>query len=243
MKGFDPEAKICIIGLFVTTSVILSFLANISCSAVSFYSPELSGGTTLDFGVYVRRSTVAWVWGGNFYVDKRCINYDGDDMNPDAKWKTAKAFTIFALVFGSLLPCVSCFMPNLYKPIGACMLLVCLFQGLTMLILDSNLCKNNSVINDINNEIPDIAADERFPTECSRDWGFNSNIACVVFWFVTAMIMIALPTSDNAGDMEEVAPQDEEASPDETELKEMDAEEPFQEDADVDDGSVEKSDP
>eukprot|EP00550_Attheya_septentrionalis_P012306 CAMPEP_0198302976 /NCGR_PEP_ID=MMETSP1449-20131203/56649_1 /TAXON_ID=420275 /ORGANISM="Attheya septentrionalis, Strain CCMP2084" /LENGTH=240 /DNA_ID=CAMNT_0044005455 /DNA_START=672 /DNA_END=1394 /DNA_ORIENTATION=- len=238
----DSDVKMGIVSLFVTVSVILSFLANISCSAVSFYSPLL-GGTTMQFGVYSRKGTVPWFYGNDLYVSSACINYDGDDMNPDAKWKTAKAFTIFALVFGSLLPCVSCFMPNLYKPIGACMLLVCLFQGLTMLILDSNLCKNNSVINDINNEIPDIAADERFPTECSRDWGFNSNIACVVFWFVTAMIMITLPTSDNAGDMEEVPPQDEEASPDETELKEMDAEEPFQEDADVDDGSVEKSDP
>jgi hypothetical protein len=232
-----------IVSLFVTVSVILSFLANISCSAVSFYSP-MSGGINLQFGVYLRKSADVWGYDGDeFKIYKTCINYDGDNMNPDAKWNTAKAFTIFAIVFGSLLPCVSCAMPNLYKPIGACMLLVCLFQGLTLLLLDSNLCKNNNVINTINNEIPNENADRRFTTECSRDWGYNSNIACVVFWFLTAVLMIALPTSDNAGGTEEVAPQDEEASPEESELKEMDAEEPIQEEADVVDSSMEKGDP
>eukprot|EP00978_Attheya_sp_CCMP212_P013225 scaffold33231_cov38-Attheya_sp.AAC.1 len=238
----DSDVKFGIVSLFVTVSVILSFLANISCSAVSFYSP-LNGGTTLEFGVYLRRGTAVWEWGNDLYVSKTCINYDGDDMNPDAKWKTAKAFTIFAIVFGSILPCISCCMPNLEKPIGACMLLVCLFQGLTLLLLDSNLCKNNNLINNLNAEIPEGSEEFLFPDECSRDWGYNSNIACVVFWFFTAVLMIALPTSDNAGGTEEVAPQDEEASPDETELKEMDEEKPFQEEAAVDDGSVEKSDP
>eukprot|EP00978_Attheya_sp_CCMP212_P024764 scaffold78419_cov48-Attheya_sp.AAC.1 len=237
----DSDVKIGIVSLFVAVSVILSFLANISCSAVSFYS-TLSGGTTLEFGVYLRRGTVVWEWGDDFYASKTCINYDGDDMNPDAKWKTVKAFTIFAIVFGSILPCVSCFMPNLEKPIGACMLLVCLFQGLTLLLLDSNLCKNNNIINTLNAKIPPGSEEFLFPDECSRDWGYNSNIACVVFWFFTAVLMIALPTSDNIGGTEEVAPQDEEASPDETELKEMDEEKPFQEEAAVNDGSVGDSD-
>jgi hypothetical protein len=66
----------------------------------------------LEFGVYLRKGTVPWIYGNDLYVSKTCINYDGDDMNPDAKWKTAKAFTIFAIVFGSILPCVSCAMPN-----------------------------------------------------------------------------------------------------------------------------------
>eukprot|EP00978_Attheya_sp_CCMP212_P039597 scaffold207410_cov82-Attheya_sp.AAC.2 len=237
----DTDVKIGIVSLFVTVSVILSFLANISCSAVSFYS-SLSGGITLQFGVYLRKGTDVWGWGDDLNTYKTCINYDGDDMNPDAKWKTAKAFTIFAIVFGSILPCVSCFMPNLEKPIGACMLLVCLFQGLTLLLLDSNLCKNNNVVNTLNAKIPEGSEEFKFPDECSRDWGYNSNIACVVFWFFTAVLMIALPTSDNAGGTEEVAQKDEEASPAETELKEMDVEEPFQEEADVVDGSVGDSD-
>jgi hypothetical protein len=236
--SFLFSVKISIVSVFVAVSVILSFVANISCSAVSFYS-SVSGGTTMQFGVYLRRGMHAWEYGDELYISKTCINYDGDDMNPDAKWKTAKGFAILAIVFGSILPCVSCFMPKLDKPIGACILLVCLFQGLTLLLLDSNLCKNNNVIIDLNDRIPDTFPEDKFPSECSRDWGYNSNIACVVFWFLTGVLMIALPTSDDASHMEEAAP------PDETELKEMDVEEPFEEEVDIDDGgggAVEESD-
>jgi hypothetical protein len=183
----------------------------------------------MQFGVFLRKGFVKWEdWNGNHYISKTCVNYDGDDMDPDAKWKTAKAFGIIAIVLGTLLPCVGCFMPKFEKPIGACLLLVCLFQGLTLLILESNLCKNNSVITSWNALIPDEAADKRFSTECSRDWGYNCNIACVIFWFISGMLLIALPASD------------EDASP-ETELKEQEKEldASFQEE-DVEEGSVEE---
>mmetsp|Transcript_19801 Transcript_19801/g.35948 ORF Transcript_19801/g.35948 Transcript_19801/m.35948 type:complete len:223 (+) Transcript_19801:409-1077(+) len=217
-----------IVSLFVTVSVILSFLANISCSAVSFYSP-LRNGIKMEFGVFMRKGIVLWEdWNGNPVMSKTCFNYDGDFMDPDAKWKTAKAFAIIAIVLGTLLPCVGCCMPKFEKPIGACLLLVCLFQGLTLLILESNLCKNNAVIDLFNAVIPDEAADKRFPTECSRDWGYNCNIACVIFWFISGMLMIALPASDKS------------ESP-ETELKEQEKEldASFQEE-DVEEGSMDE---
>eukprot|EP00978_Attheya_sp_CCMP212_P025200 scaffold80694_cov47-Attheya_sp.AAC.1 len=224
----SSDVKIVVVSVFVATSVILSFLANISCNAVSFYSP-LREGKTMHFGVFMRRGIVVWNdWEGDPVWAKTCISYDGDDMDPDAKWKTAKAFAIIAIVLGTLLPCIGCFMPKFEKPIGACLLLVCLFQGLTLLILESNLCKNNNVINFWNAVIPDEEADKRFSTECSRDWGYNCNIACVIFWFISGMLMIAIPVSDKG------------ASP-ETELKEQEKEleESFQEE-DVEEGSTEE---
>jgi hypothetical protein len=174
----------------------------------------------MQFGVFMRRGFIGWSdWDSGLYIiTKTCVKYDGDDTDPDAKWNTAKAFAIIAIVLGTLLPCVSCFMPKFEKPIGACLLLVCLFQGLSLLILESNLCKNNKLINSWNAIIPDEFEDRRFPTECSRDWGYNCNIASVIFWFISGMLMIALPVCDKG------------ASP-ETEMKEAEkeAEEPFQE--------------
>jgi hypothetical protein len=98
------------------------------------------------------------------------------------------------------------------------------------LILESNLCKNNELVNSWNTIIQD--EDNKFPTECSRDWGYNCNIACVIFWFISGALLIALPVSDEG------------ASP-ETEMKEAEkeAEEPFQEEdveEDVEEGSVEE---
>eukprot|EP00978_Attheya_sp_CCMP212_P031540 scaffold119668_cov62-Attheya_sp.AAC.3 len=192
------DVKIVAVSLFVTASVFLSFLANITCTAVSFYSP-LRGGTTLEFGVFMRKDIAVWEdWEGDpILFTRTCINYDGDIMDPDAKWKTAKAFAIIAIVLGILLPCVDCCMPKFEKPIGACLLL------------------NNAVIDLFNAVIPDEEADKRFPTECSRAMGYNCNIACVIFWFISGMLMIALPEQE----------------------KELD--QPFQEE-DVEEGSTEE---
>jgi len=121
---------------------------------------------------------------GTFIV-KTCQIYP-DDVSPDASWKAARAFSSLTLVFAIIIiivkTCMSCSsdhrqMGVINSKISILYLLTALFQGLTLLSLNSELCTSNSrsTWNDI-----------QWSDTCSIDTGAKCIISAMVFWFAAA---------------------------------------------------------
>ena len=133
---------------------------------------------------------VAELRGNRIAVQTQCLDYP-DSVDIDAKWKTARAFSIIAPVIGGFVtffawttPCMS-FSQALWKQGGCLFLFTSFCQGLTLLFLGSNACLNNPLV---------VASGSPYPDTCKLDWGAKLNISSVVFWFIAgALMMFILP--------------------------------------------------
>ena len=63
-------------------------------------------------------------------------------------------------------------------------LLCCLFAGLSLIVLDSNLCKSNTIIDALANT---VGGTESLQETCSMSQGAKSTIASTVLFFVAAV--------------------------------------------------------
>ena len=115
----------------------------------------------------------------------RC-NYYPDSTAIDSSWKAARAFSVLTVIFAIIILVVQCIVAcsiepgpksaagrvtPLYVVTGVC-------QGLVLLFLASNACKNNP-----------LAAWESitFPDTCSLSTGARCCISATVFWFAAAL--------------------------------------------------------
>lgn len=66
-------------------------------------------------------------------------------------------------------------------------LTMAVFQGLTLIFLQSNACQSNPLL-------PTLAEDQSvlYSNTCNFGWGTKVNIAAVVFWFVAAVLMLTV---------------------------------------------------
>jgi hypothetical protein len=135
-------------------------------------------------------------------------------VDPDAKWKTAQAFSIIAVVIGGLAMCFNCCVictthPSKgYQCFSFLYLFTCLSQGLTFLFMQSTACLNNPLADLEGNQIPE---DIRVGATCNRSWGANTSIAATCLWFLCATMMCCIgfkeskeySSNDNVDDMED----------------------------------------
>ena len=177
-------------GIIATIALVLSFVSNIWCETIKF-TPEVGNLPTRSFGPFYSKEIVTTQIssGGSTYlaVGQACISYAGG-IDKDSKWKTTQAFAIIACIFGGvavfwtwLAPCLY-FGSSTWKCVGMTFIFCSIFQGLTLLFLQSNACKNNSSFQD----------SEFYPDECSWDWGTSTNISAVVLWFVAGALMLSV---------------------------------------------------
>ncbi|EED90614.1 predicted protein [Thalassiosira pseudonana CCMP1335] len=122
-----------------------------------------------------------------------CHQYD-DGVDIDSNWKSARAFSTMALIIGGLITfwalLSTCLFYNkqMYRSGGGLFILCCLFQGLTLLFLDSNACNNNIYIEKVKQLMP--AVNLQFEDTCSMGSGAKCAIAATVMWFVTGMVSL-----------------------------------------------------
>lgn len=77
--------------------------------------------------------------------------------------------------------------------LGAIGYLVCCFcSGMSLILLDSNLCKNNVLIEELNQSIIGVGTGVQFEETCSISTGGKSSIAATVLWFVAAVGAVVL---------------------------------------------------
>jgi hypothetical protein len=74
---------------------------------------------------------------------------------------------------------------------GNLLILMSIFQGLTLLVHASSICTNNPLIQFLDVTNPDLAA--AFPDTCELYTGYYLNIAAVVCWFVAGVCAVVLP--------------------------------------------------
>jgi hypothetical protein len=140
-----------------------------------------------------------------------CVSFPSG-IDKDSYWNTTQAFAIVAAVIGGLacigscvLPCFDDQKPKLWKVIGLVFILCSLFQGLTLLFLSSDICKDNQVL-----ALLPQAVRSLYPEECSLSSGTKMNISAVVFWFVAGVLAVfvgnAMAASTGSGENPDSSP-------------------------------------
>jgi hypothetical protein len=177
--------------LFATGAFFMGLLGNLYCETIGFESTTGSDTLTLGVWYYKGFETVTLEPNNRVVTTETCFQYPSGTYF-DAKWKTAKAFSIMTAIIGGLVLFWSWLSPCWYvdearwKKIGMAFVVMALFQGLTLLLLSSNACNDNELIG--------VLAQDGFgyKEECSFAWGTKINIAAVVFWLVAGVTMLTL---------------------------------------------------
>ena len=136
-----------------------------------------------------------WSWlasGGGLYVFESCLYYP-EEQEIDSMWKTAQAFAIIAFIMGLFVMIASCVFACAQDEnanvstarawLAPNYLLLTLFQGLTLLLLNSNACKDNFLVQGATATNPTA----NFPETCSLNTGANLIISATVLWFAAAL--------------------------------------------------------
>lgn len=186
--------------VFAAIALLCGAPGNLYCETFSF-TDENDSSNKVYVGVFGFRTKRKVEIGDNTFVQSYCASYDqlsddyGYNYDVDSKWKTTKAFAIMSVTLGGIfliLGCIApCFAlsPGKWMFLGTMFILTCLFQGLTLLSLDSNICLDNPVANFLEEEKFSL----EFPEECDWEAGFRLNIASVALWFAAAVAIFMLP--------------------------------------------------
>lgn len=180
--------------LFATGALFMGLLGTLYCETIGFEAIT-AGSDTLTFGVWYYKGyeTVTLEPDDRVVVTETCYQYPSGTYF-DAKWKTAMSFSIITPIIGGVVLFWSWLAPCWYvhqaywKKMGMVFVAMTLFQGLTLLLLPSNACKNNDIVNLIAQE------DTSYDQECSFAWGTKIIIAAVICWFMAGVLMLtAIP--------------------------------------------------
>jgi hypothetical protein len=112
------------------------------------------------------------------------------------------AFSIISATIGGLACIASCVSPCVEGCVGnklfaIAFMFTTICQGLTLLFLKSNACKNNLIVD----LFPDL---EGFASaNCDLGWGGNCIIAATVLWFMAGAIMFCVSVKESKADEDE----------------------------------------
>jgi hypothetical protein len=191
--------------VFSVIALSLGAPGNIYCQTFSF-TDENNSDNKVFVGIFGYRSKDALYVEDSegdidIYVRTYCAPYNdltdyfGFEYDVDTKWTATKAFAIISITLGVILSIVSCITqcfsvnPKLWKLLGVGFLLVCLFQGLSLL---SDVCTDNPVINALEStKRPRF--DFNFPQKCDWEVGYKLMISSVALWFLAAITVLLLP--------------------------------------------------
>ncbi|CAB9511290.1 expressed unknown protein [Seminavis robusta] len=132
-----------VMGVFVFLGTAFSIGSVSWCETAKF---TLAGpkARKINFGLWKYNSYqfITNVNTGEIWQVETCNSYP-DGTEKDSHWKAAQAFSIIAPIWGAFAFCpilAASKSPIMAKISGVLLLLACLFQGLTLLFLKSNLC-------------------------------------------------------------------------------------------------------
>lgn len=129
-----------------------------------------------------------------------CVYYPANSVVIDTPWRSARAFSALTIIIGGLTTfwmVLSWFLrgydsgdrgKSMLKCAGLMYMLCCLFQGLTLLLMNSNACHNNGMVQltstALNNNLFSVG---EFPSSCTMSSGGKASIAAIVIWFLAAL--------------------------------------------------------
>ncbi|KAL7540069.1 hypothetical protein ACHAXR_009851, partial [Thalassiosira sp. AJA248-18] len=187
----------CIAPIFSIAAFTLAFVGT-SCHYLQFTSSietvnNLDSGenepVSLHFGYWYYQS---WQVAPNStaVIEESCHLYPSS-ITIDNNWKAARGFNLIAIIIGGSLilldifqGCLSTKRNRSLRMVAIGYLICCISSGFSLLLLDSNVCKNNTLIEELNQLLPNAA---QFQETCSISKGGKSTIASTVMWFVAAV--------------------------------------------------------
>lgn len=130
------------------------------------------------------------------WIFETCHGYP-DYQEIDPTWKTAQAFAVMSFIMGIFVLIASCiFACSMDRDDNfvtrswlapAMYFTTALFQGLSLLLLASNACKDNAIVQ----LATKTSLWATFPDTCSLNKGANLIISATVFWFAAGLASAA----------------------------------------------------
>ena len=181
--------------IFAAVAFFLSWSSAFSCNYVQFTTIQDSA-LSLGFGMWSHNWYAISKSLGGSVIFQFCIGYGSIAI--DSAMKSARVFSILALVLGGTFFFYNlisgCVYPsnkrtNNTRCEGIAYLLTCLFQGLSLLLLNSpTVCTNNPLITQLQSEVEEAKNIEiDFNETCTISTGARCCIAAIVFWFLAAV--------------------------------------------------------
>lgn len=180
---------------FAVIAFALGFIGCVQCNVIKFTSTSIDGfesdrPLTIQFGFWTHEDLQIYEYSdtntNGTYAVLSCTTYD--DLNQESMWKAAAAFSFLPLILGGILFIFMCC--KTYKIGSASVswadsivyIIAFLFQGLSIMFLDTTACRDNPVINDISDKFNGLT----FQDTCSISTGMRCIISSTVFWFLAA---------------------------------------------------------
>lgn len=189
---------------FACVAIIFGTAANFVCETVKFPQEEGNRDAVLYASPWNFRTKGAFEVNGNVWVYNTCQYYNsledesGFDFAVDAKTRTVRAFSIMTPIIGGLMLLMACLgpcrtvSPSTWKCLGYILVVMGIFQGLTLMVQSSSICNNNPVLQYLEATASDFAA--TFPDGCEMASGFVLNIVAVICWILAGALAIMGPS-------------------------------------------------
>ncbi|KAL3790143.1 hypothetical protein HJC23_009580 [Cyclotella cryptica] len=189
----DLPKHILYIPAFLAVIALLLSLYGFRCNFVQFVStvngPD--GPISIHFGYWSHQSWVINNSTKGLAIEKTCELYPVDATAPDTAFKVGRTFNLLALFLGALFifldilsRCVYHAPKNSCRRVGGVgYLLCCLCSGLSLLILQSDICTDNILLKQTTGFQG---------TTCSLSTGGKSIIAATVIWFAAACGIVTM---------------------------------------------------
>ena len=170
-----------------TLALLLSAIANFWCYSVQLRPAALDSVATLRFGLFSQSqlsSVEVSISDAEITTEQKCTAYS-DSADFDGFWKAARAFAIIGFIIGAAITfalwLVPCFPQRYNDSVWKCLtaiflLLVPVCQGLTFLMMKSDMCQ----------EYPRTWL---YGEHCQLGAGGFINIASIITWFLAGIIM------------------------------------------------------
>ena len=189
-----PKYLYCTPFFLAATAFVLAFVGT-SCHYINF--TDAGTGTDLHFGYWYYQS-----WSVSNSTTSNSTNTDSieeiqgescklypSNVNVDSSWQAARVFNLIVIILGGSVLLLDMFQGcmstkrNVSFRLGSIGYFICsICAAFSLLLLDSNVCKNNTLIEELNG-----SAQVSFQETCSISRGGKSAIAATVLFFAAAV--------------------------------------------------------
>jgi len=191
------------IPFFLSISAFVLLFVGTACDYVQFTSTEAgtdptsgeSNNVSINFGIWYYQSWTVDTNSTSTVLTESCTLYPSS-VNVDKNWRAAAIFSLIAIIIGGSVIMLDIFQgclstkQNKSFPLGiAAYMICCISAGFSLLMLDSNVCKNNTLIAELNERLDPTV---QFQETCSMSQGGKSTIAATVLWFAAAAVAALL---------------------------------------------------
>lgn len=173
--------------LFVGTTC--DYLQFTSTNAVSDPNSGESEPVSIHFGIWYYQT-----WKVNMNtteIQGESCNLYPSTINVDKNWRAAGAFSLIAIIVGGSIilldvfqGCLSTKQDKSFRTGVVMYVICCISSAFTLLLLGSNVCKHNTLIQQLNESLYPAV---QFQDTCSISQGGKSAIASTVLWLAAAV--------------------------------------------------------